>query len=140
MSSEQPEISVHDNTLVSYIVDCEKQEITLHTVFFDQEPHEYTEVVFSGVVAYHWEGDTFGTILFDIYERGIASIYSANGDLFLRRKNYGWPMLYDTKESLLENLQSSGVRGFIINSSIGLEGFVLAQEMRFVRRNSSGLS
>ena len=45
------EISIHDNQLLSYTVNCEENLIILRTVYRDREPYEYTVVEFSGVVA-----------------------------------------------------------------------------------------
>lgn len=78
--------SVHDNAVLSYTVDTEARKVTLRTAYYGHEPHESTVVVFSQVLAYHFEGDTFGTILFDIEERPPSDIYAAYRDLFQRRK------------------------------------------------------
>src|SRR5262245_26994375 len=86
------EISVHDNVILSYVVDAEGRRITLHTVYYDREPHERTDVVFSGVLAYHFEGDTFGTVLFEIGAVPIGQVFDDYEALFTRQKNYGWPV------------------------------------------------
>jgi hypothetical protein len=124
------EISIHDNRLLSYTVDGEKRSIVLHTVYADRKPHEYTDVVFSGVVAYHFEGDNFETILFDITEQPLSKVYEDDEGLFLRRKNYCWPVVdYNTADELLQKLGDQNIRAFVLTSSYGMDGFVLAQEM-----------
>jgi hypothetical protein len=125
------EISVHDNLILSYTVECEQRRITLHTAFFDNEPNEYTDVTFSGVVAYHFEGDTFGTILFDISEVPPLTVYEDYEEVFVRRRNYGWPVLqYGAKEELLDKFNPEGIKAYRISSSYGMDGFVLAREIR----------
>ena len=62
--SEQ--FSIHDNELLSYTVNCADSKITLRTAYREREPYEFTDVIFSGVVAYHFESDNFNTIIFDI--------------------------------------------------------------------------
>ena len=100
------EISIHDNFLLSYFVDAEKAEIHFHTAYMDVDPNEYTDVVFAGVTAYHFECDNFQTILFDIYEARVNDIYNNNEDLFARLKNYGWPNLeFESKEELLHSME-----------------------------------
>ena len=124
-------ISIHDNLVLSYTIDCEKESITFHTVFYrDNEPHEYTDMIFLRVAGYHFEGDNFRTILFNIYPSSPEEVYTSYHELFERRKNYAWPFSYNTKEELIEKLDKKGVKGFLISSSYGMEGFVLAEEMQ----------
>lgn len=135
-----PEISVHDNSLLSYTVDSSEKCITLHTAYFDQEPYQFTDVVFTGVLAYHFEGDVFGTLLFDITETSAQHLYAAHKDLFERRKNYGWPVLsYRTVEELMQMLTSQNMRVFDISSSCGLNGFVMAQQMHWLSIPDPGI-
>jgi hypothetical protein len=124
------EISIHDNYVLSYTIDCEKQSITFRTVFHDNEPHEYTEIIFTKVAGYHFEGDNFQTILFDIYQSSPEEIYASHSELFERRKDYAWPFDYNTKQDLMEKLDKKSVKGFLISSSYGMDGFVLAAEMQ----------
>jgi hypothetical protein len=56
-------VSIHDNHLVSYEVQCETRTITLRTEYRDREPTEYTNVVFGGVKGHHFQNDTFGNII-----------------------------------------------------------------------------
>jgi hypothetical protein len=124
--------SVHDNLLLSYTVEHEPRRITFRTVYQDIEPNEYTDVLFSGVIAYHFEGDTFGTILFDITETELSRLYADYEELFRRQKNYGWPLLgYGSPDELIDRFQREGVKAFTIHSSCGMEGFVHATEMKF---------
>jgi len=123
------DISVHDNILLSYDVLCEKQEIHLHTAFLDAEPHEYTDVIFSGVVGYHFLHDNLHTIIFDVEEVELEEIYAANEELFIRGKNHGWPMSYESKEELVLKMRGENVKAFIISSSYGLDGWVWARDL-----------
>ncbi len=123
-------LSVHDNRLVSYLVDCSARRIVLHTTFEDVEPPEYTDVVFGGVVAYHFEGDTFGTILFDVAQAPMEEILDEYAAVFRRHKNYGWPAVPHTSEDeLRQALQREGILGYLLSSSYGLCGFVLAKSI-----------
>lgn len=124
-------ISIHDNFVLSYTVDCEKESITFHTVFRDNEPHEYTGIIFLKVAGYHFEGDNLGTLLFDIYQASPEEIYSTHRNLFERLKNYAWPAInYSTEQDLMDKLRDKNVKGFLISSSYGMGGFVLAEEMQ----------
>lgn len=127
-------ISVHDNILLSYTVESEQKRIRFSTVYYrDPAPDEHTDVIFEDVLAYHFEGDTLKTIIYDIEETTIELIYDGDVGLFVRLKNYGWPALeYKSREDFLARLQSEGYKAFGIAASYGMTGFVLAKQMRFV--------
>jgi hypothetical protein len=49
-------LSVHDNLLISYEVQCEARLITLRTEFrAENKPTEFTNIVFKGVQGYSFE-------------------------------------------------------------------------------------
>jgi hypothetical protein len=123
-------VSVHDNSLISYEVLCREREIHLHTAFLDREPHQYTDVIFQSVAAYHFVGDNFNTIISNIDEVDVERIYSEYEELFVESMDFVWPMLYESKEELLGKMKDENVRGFIIHSSYGMAGWVWAESMR----------
>lgn len=125
------EISVHDNFLLSYHVDAEDERIVFRTEYRDGSEIEKTDVTFEGVSAYHFEGDIFTSIIFDMEEMAPSSIYKQYEDLFDRKKNYGWPKNWKQKEESFEGyLTRLGLKSYWIQSSSGLDGFVIAKEMR----------
>ena len=127
------DISVHDNRLLSYYVSSEKAEICLHTVFADHEPHEHTDIVFTKVAAYHFENDNFGTIIFDVDETDLKTLYSENKGLFDRGRSYGWPGHWNTSEdALLAYLIQQEIKAFALWFSYGMSGWVLAKTMTIV--------
>ena len=122
------DISIHDNQLLSYSVLSLKREIHLHTLY--SEKNEYTDVIFSGVIAYHFECDNFRTIIFDIEEGDLEEIYNDNEPLFLRLKNYGWINIdYNSKEELLRKMLDNNIKAYNLHSSYGLSGWVWAENM-----------
>ena len=123
------DISIHDNHLISYCVLSNAKEIHLHTSFRHLGTPEYTDVVFTDVVAYQFEYDSFGTILFDIVEVDPASIYNGDKARFLDGAKYGWPGPWRNDEQALDYLSQHGVKGFELQSSCGMSGWVLAQSM-----------
>lgn len=130
------EISIHDNRLLSYCVSGEAREIRLHTIYDDREPNEYTDVVFSGVVAYFFEQDNFGTIIFDVHETDVAKLYAAQKMQFEIGRKYCWPGAWNTSEqATLSHLVSYGTKAFELCSSIGMNGWVLAQSMSIIAIN-----
>ncbi len=127
------ELSVHDNQILSYCVSAEKAEIRLHTLFSDHEPREYTDIVFVDVVAYHFDHDNFGNIIFDVSEIDLLDLYIENKNLFDRGRNYGWPGPCNTSEdALLDYLNQREIKAFALSSSYGMSGWVLAKTMVIV--------
>lgn len=132
----QSSISVHDNFIYVYTVDCKNQRIVLHTAYLDNEPHEWTDLVFRDVVAHHFEHVQTDNIIFDMEEDDLASVVNANADLFRDSWRYGWPSVEyaGDLQVLISQLQATSVRAFVINSSFGMHGWVLAGNCERVTR------
>ena len=135
--SDDEEISVHDNVLVSYEVLCERREIRLRTEYRERgEPYEATDVLFTGVVAYDFQHDSEGaTILFHISEVPPDDIYAGCADEFREGIRYGWPGQWaQSAASAAAHFQQHSTRGFEIRPSCGMGGWVLASGMQMQRR------
>jgi hypothetical protein len=131
--------SIHDNNVYSYVVDCERKRIVLHTSFAERELHEFTDVVFSGVVAHYFEHVLQGNILFAIDEADIESIVTEYADLFEKSWRYGWPLqsveYKGDVDFLVGWLRQHSVRAFKIDSSYGISGWVLATNYELIERD-----
>jgi hypothetical protein len=124
--------SIHDNLLISYEVQCEGRTITLRTEYrAKNQPTEFTNVIFKGVQAYRFENDAFGNIIFDLeivpldkfleeHSAEISGSYRMAGSPGPWAANLGTAPAY---------LREQGVQAFILNSSCGLSGWVLAREL-----------
>ena len=129
--------NVHDNSVYAYSVFADARRIVLHTEYRDVPPVEYTDVVFSGVVAYHFEGSLQHNILFDVFEDDVETVLKEYSWLFARLKNYGWPSIdYDDLPDLCRSLQAKNIRAYRIGSSYGLGGFVFSSSSEYVRRET----
>jgi hypothetical protein len=60
--------SVHDNVVYAYAVLGEQRRLILHTEFRDGDAGEFTDVIFSSVIAHHFECVLSSNILFGIDE------------------------------------------------------------------------
>ena len=131
------EVSIHDNRVLAYEVDAERRQITLRTRFDNQQPPEYTDVVFEKVLAYHFEGDDFATILLDIEEILLDQLVERNAELFDRMRRFPWPGAWnDSVEGCLAYFVSKGGRAFEITSACGMDGWVIAGACRFEITNA----
>jgi hypothetical protein len=123
-------LSIHDNQIISYTVNSHKREIHFQTVYKDKEPYEYTDVIFSGVIIYHFECDNFNSIILDIDEVSLEEVYSQYESLFFKLKNYGWLSIdFETKEELIQKMKIENIKAFRINTSYGLDGWIWANCM-----------
>lgn len=131
-------ISVHDNHLVAYTVFAKEQKIVLQTEFRDREPHELTDVVFEEVLAYDFENDLFGTIIFDIEEVNLPALLKEKAVKFEDGWRYGWPRGWEKEKEEIEVFaRRLEMRAFEISSSYGMSGWVLARCMSKIRREAN---
>lgn len=91
--------------------------------------HEDTDIVFKGYLAHYFENEQLQNIIFDIERNSIIELLEQEKDLFTKKRNYGWPISYNTTDDLLKHLQDGGYYCFDITSSYGLYGFVIAKDM-----------
>jgi hypothetical protein len=127
--------SVHDNLLISYEVRCEARTIILRTEYrVKNEPTEFTNVIFKDVQGYHFENDAFRNIIFSFaslpLEEFLAKYGPAISESYRVAGSPGpWAASLGTASG---HLRERGIQVFILSSSYGLDGWVLAREMSIV--------
>jgi hypothetical protein len=128
-------ITVHDNRIYGCSSEFETQLLTLHTVD-ENSPPAFTDVIFRGVVANRFEYTLPSNILFDIVEVNVEKVVDDFAILFQASWRFGWPPIeYDGDLELLKQiLNDDAVRGFEVDSSYGLSGWVLSSSCERVRR------
>jgi hypothetical protein len=132
-AASAPKLSVHDNNIYSYEFDSRTRNLVLRTMFTAVEPNEFIDVWFLNVWCHHVEGILGGDIIERIAEWGLDYELKNFGDLFERLKyQVGWPPVDWNKETLPEAVARLNLRVWHINPSYGMEGFVIAKEMRMV--------
>jgi len=124
--------SIHDNLLVSYEVQCEARTITLRTECrVPGKPTEFINVILDGVEGYSFQNDAFGNIILSLDAVPLEYLLKEFGAEI--RESYrvgGSPGPWAANlESASEYLRDRGVKGFILSSSYGLSGWILAKEM-----------
>jgi hypothetical protein len=126
--------SLHDNFLVSYEVNCEARQIKLHAKVDPGDPAKREQqprtVVFNGVEGYQFENDAFGNIIFSLEAVSIEQVLADHGSGIAesyRIAGAPGPWAADLA-SAAQVLAAKGVQGFILSSSYGLSGWVLAKE------------
>jgi hypothetical protein len=127
--------SFHDDFLVSYEVNCETRQIKLRAKrdpripVVDQERTSRT-IVFNGVEGYQFENDNFGNIIFSLDAGSVEQILAGYGSQIAESYRVGrapnsWAA---DLSSTPQVLAAKGVQGFVLSSSYGLSGWVLAKE------------
>jgi hypothetical protein len=125
--------SLHDWYLVAYEVHCERRIIKLHARHYDRAKEVGTHtltVVFEGVDGYHFKNDAMGNIIFSLQSVSIETLLSDHllemAESFREAGAFGpWAGDPAAAPGLLV---AKGLRGFLLSSSFGLSGWVLAAE------------
>jgi hypothetical protein len=126
--------SLHDNLVVSYEVNCEARQIKLHTKPDPRDPAKREQrprtIVFNGVEGYQFEHDAFGNIIYSLESVSIEQVladYGARIAESYRMSGAPGPWAGDLA-SAAQVLTAKSVQGFVLNSSYGLSGWILAKE------------
>jgi hypothetical protein len=125
-------LSVHDNLLVSYDVQCEARVITLRTEHrVPGKPTEFTSIIFEGVQGYCFQNDAFGNIIFGLETVPVEDLLKEVGMEVAESYRVGgapgpWA---GNLNSAPQYMRERGIKAFVLSSSCGLSGWVLAKEM-----------
>jgi len=125
-------LSIHDNLLVSYEVRCEARTILLRTEYrVKNEPTVFVNVLFKGVEGYRFENDAFGNIISNVHTVAIDEFLKEHGaEISESYRMAGSPGPWaGNLETASGRLLERGIQGFILYSSYGLSGWVLAREI-----------
>lgn len=121
-------MDVHDNEILTYTVDFENKEITMKTI---NRKREIIFVKFKDVLVHYFEMAMPNSIIFDIDEYEGKEVIKENRELLKNTKDFCWPVGYENESDLIKNLE--GYKYYIINSSSGLTGWVLAKSIEFYK-------
>jgi hypothetical protein len=127
--------SLHDDFLVAYEVNCETRQIKLYAKrdprIPGNEEHPTRVIVFSGVEGYQFENDAFGNIIFSLQSMPVEALLSQYGSQIsesFRLAGAPGPWAADLVKAS-KVLAAKGIQGFVLSSSYGLSGWILAKEV-----------
>ncbi|MDK8182677.1 hypothetical protein [Paenibacillus sp. UMB4589-SE434] len=123
-------LTIHDNEIISYVVNLKKHKIVLHTVQYPSQT--LIDIVFDDVLAHLFETQLEDSIILDITKYELHHFSRENRELLEKQKNYCWPMDYHTIEELIDKLVKEQYGFYVLSSSYGLNGWVLAKEYKVV--------
>ena len=110
--------NLHDNRVLRYCADFEAHTLHMDT---QTEAGEKVSVRFTGLLAHWFENVIQDNILFGMDEITVDGFFQQYPDLL------GGPIC--SIEELRKRMEREHIRVFVIDSSLGLCGFVLAQEV-----------
>lgn len=116
---------LHDNKVLRYCADFEAHTLHMDT---QTETGEKVSVHFTGLLAHWFENVVQDNILFGMDEITLDGFFEQYKDLLGGTISYGFPACCSIEE-LRERMDREHIRVFVIDSSLGLRGFVLAQEV-----------
>jgi hypothetical protein len=124
--------SFHDDYLVSYEVNCEARQIKLYVKPAAWKPDQTRRVVvFGGVEGYQFENDAFGNIISSLDAISVEQLFAEYGSQIaesFHRAGAPGPWAADLA-SAVQTFKSKGMKGFVLSSSYGLSGWMLASEV-----------
>lgn len=124
--------SVHDNEIVSYEVNLRSEKIIIHTEYQTSSICEKMDLIFSGVLVHLFEQELPGSIILKIERYDIIEFLEDYSELLKKLKPYCWPFFYKTEEELRERLLKGQYFYYVILSSYGLNGWVVAKDYEAV--------
>ena len=127
--------SLHDNNIYSIEIRCEKKTILLHTEFLEGEVPEYTDVIFNDVIWHQFQHILEGNILFDIEEWPPDNFFKEYKETLNTISRYGFPLDFNTGQEFCDVLSKKNMKIFVINSSYGLSGWLIAENMKLLPRS-----
>ena len=125
-------LTLHDNLLISYEVRCDLRSILLRTERrVMNKSTRFVNVIFDGVQGYRFENDAFGNIILDLETVAIDWFLEEHGAAISESyRMAGAPGPWaGNLETARGYLTEQGIQAFVLTSSIGLSGWVLAREM-----------
>jgi hypothetical protein len=127
--------SLHDDFVVAYEVNCEARQIKLHT---RSDPRDAAKrgqpprtIIFKGVEGYQFEDDAFGNIIYSLTAVSVEQVFTNYGSRIVesyRMAGAPGPWAADLA-SAAKVFVAENIRGFLLSSSYGLSGWVLAKEV-----------
>jgi hypothetical protein len=128
-------VPIHDNEPYAYVVSIHDRRIVLYTAA--PSANRFVDVIFDGVAIFQIAEVNIGqNVLMDIVEVSAAQLFHDFNSLFEPKEvggivhGYSWaPFQYKTQTEFVEAIERLGLRCFIVDTSMGLYGFVVCKHV-----------
>jgi len=122
--------SFHDHYISGYHVDGRTRSLQLDIARPEDDQNSVVslQLVFSDVEGYFLEHDLAINIIFAIEEQPLGEFVQENAALFEEECKWGWPLFWQgNSEKTTRSLSVLGARAWVISTSYGLSGWVVAR-------------
>ena len=124
---------IHDNIIIKYYVDFENSKIIINTI---NENGERVDIIFENILTCAFENQQKNSIILDIEER--TSREFINDNIELLKRDYGWPIIFNNIEELNNTLETQKYKYYILQSSYGMYGWILATGLQEIKVVTEG--
>lgn len=117
---------VHDNRIISYMIDFERQILQINTKGYDEE----VIIRFQGLLAHAFENVLLNNIILEISQVTIECFLLEEANKFSEALKYGFPAIEVSNVKELEDyLKEKEYRVFYLAASLGMCGYIIAKEI-----------
>lgn len=127
--------SFHDNEITRYEVNLRDKEIIVYTQIRKDSNTIGFKIVFSDVIAHLFENELSGSIILELRKDNLEDFIRDNEEILNRRREFLWPVDYNTFEELQEILLDADYSYYSIISSYGLCGWILSKTVQVYENN-----
>lgn len=119
--------------IIKYSVDFENSKIIINTI---NENGERVDIIFENILTCAFENQQKNSIILDIEER--TSKEFINDNIELLKRDYGWPIIFNNIEELNNTLETQKYKYYILQSSYGMYGWILATGLQEIKVVTEG--
>lgn len=127
--------NLHDNEITRYEVNLKDRNVIIYTQIKKDRDMIGFKIVFSDVIAHLFENELSGSIILELRKDNLEDFIRENEEVLNRRREFLWPMDYDTFEELQKILIDAGYNYYSIISSYGLCGWILSKTVQVYELN-----
>lgn len=119
---------MHDDYIVNYSVNISQKKLVMQTYNIEEKKERI--ICFDDVLTHSFKCIIDYNQISDISEYNLDSFVDDNKASLEELEGYCWPINYQTKEELVNFLNSNGYKYIKVNSSYGLFGWILAKSYK----------
>lgn len=120
--------TIHDYRLDSYSIDFIEKKIEMNISLKQSRK----KIIFSHFFCNYFQEEKPCSILADIEVVPIEKFFIENKKLLEEEKKYAWPIMYNEPNDLVEKILEMDLKYFWLNSSYGMNGWILAKEVSII--------
>ena len=133
--------NIHDNNILSYIIDLKNRFITINTEYDNKE---IITIIFRNIMGhcFHDEYENINNYIFEIEENTIEEFINSIGNENFTKyiienkiQLYGSTVYVDNLNNVRNWLKENKQKCYWIKASVGISGWILAEEMQIIVEN-----